>query len=178
MTLMDVGVLLDDLGFSYLWNNSDITSLQLSLLIERVYDQYYQSWYAELNQSRKLLYYNTIKSQVGLEKYLRCVTNSRHRIELTKFRCSAHRLAIEEGRYRNIDRNERICVHCNMGIVEYEVHFLLVCPYYRQTRTNCLPAYYCRWPSLHKFKTLLKTENESLLKKISKVRMYCYAKTQ
>ena len=83
--------------------------------------------------------------------------------ELTKFMCSAHKLAIEEGRYRNIDRNDRICVHCNMGIVEY--HFLMVCPYYRQIRTNCLPAYYCRRPSLHKFKILLKTENGSLFKK-------------
>ena len=120
---LKVKQLLDDLGFSYLWNNSDITSLQLNLLLGHVYDQYYQSWYAELNQSHKLLYYNMIKSQVGLEKYLGCVTNNRQRIELTKFRCSAHRLAIEEGRYRNIDRNERICVHCNMGIVEDEYHF-------------------------------------------------------
>ena len=55
-----------------------------------------------------------------------------------------------------------------MGIVEDEYHFLMVCPYYRQIRTNCLPAYYCRWPSLHKFKALLKTENESLLKKLAK----------
>ena len=69
---LNVKQLLDFLGFSYLWNNSDITSLRLNLLIEHVhvYDQYYQSWYAELNQSNKVLYYNMIKSQVGLEKYL------------------------------------------------------------------------------------------------------------
>ena len=59
-------------------------------------------------------------------------------------------------------------VHCNIGIVEDEYHFLMVCPYNIQIRTNCLPAKYCRWPSLYKFKTLLKTENESLFKQIVK----------
>lgn len=37
--------LLNELGFSYLWNNTNVTKLQLSCVIERVYDQYYQSWY-------------------------------------------------------------------------------------------------------------------------------------
>ena len=34
--------LFNELGFSFLWNNSNITNLQLTRIIERVNDQYYQ----------------------------------------------------------------------------------------------------------------------------------------
>ena len=33
-------------------------------------------------------------------------------------RCSAHKLAIEEGRFRNIDRAQRKCNMCNMGCID------------------------------------------------------------
>ena len=54
-------------------------------------------------------------------------------------RGSAHKLRIEDGRYRNIERNNRLCQYCQMNVIEDEFHFLLVCPAYRQIRISVLP---------------------------------------
>ena len=75
--------------------------------------------------SRKISTYNTFKTRIGEEKYVSCIINTKYRFALTKKkkRISAHRLGIEEGRYRNIERNERFCIYCNMRAVEDEYHF-------------------------------------------------------
>ena len=43
---------------------------------------------------------------------------------------SAHKLKIEMGRYEKINRQERICTHCNLVVIEDEEHFILKCPAY------------------------------------------------
>ena len=40
----------------------------------------------------------------------------------------------EEGRYRGIDRNLRLCQFYNINFVEDEYHFLLVCPLFNELR--------------------------------------------
>ena len=40
---------------------------------------------------------------------------------------SAHTLAVETGRYRNIERMEQICMYCNLNTNEDE-YILLECP--------------------------------------------------
>ena len=162
----EVNKLLNDLGFNHLWNNDNVTLLQLNKVIERLKDQYLQYFYSELNKCSKLITYNKIKKEFTREKYLDCVTNDKHRLALSRFRCSAHKLAIEEGRYRNIERNQRICTRCNINVIENEYHFLLVCPLYRDIRDHeILPHYYCVWPSQQKFEKLLNSTQTSILKK-------------
>ena len=116
----------------------------------------------------KLSTYKKIKTNICQEKYLSCVVNNNHRIALSRLRCSAHKLAIEEGRFRNIERCNRKCVYCHMKVVEDEYHFVLVCPFYRDERKECLPKYYCNWPSLQKFKGLLASNQTSILCKLAK----------
>ena len=125
---LQVKCLLFDLGFNYLWENNNVTKLQISKVIERIHDQYIQQWYQNINTSSKLESYSKYKSILEYEKYLDCIQNNKHRIALTRLRCSAHKLAIEEGRHRNVDRNNRVCTKCNMGLIECEYHFVLVCP--------------------------------------------------
>ena len=36
------------------------------------------------------------------------------------------------------DINDRICKNCSLGVIEDEVHFLLVCPAYSIPRSNLL----------------------------------------
>lgn len=79
----------------------------------------------------KLNTYKNGKDCTGFEKYMSCVAIDSHRIALTRLRCSAHKLAIEEARFRNIERSNRKCIYCQMNIIEDEYHFLLVCSYYR-----------------------------------------------
>ena len=61
------------------------------------------------------------------EEYLN-VLNPKHRIVMSKFRCSSHKLMIEQGRHLNIDRENRICQNCNMNIIEDEYHFYSLVP--------------------------------------------------
>ncbi len=137
-------------------------------MIKCLYDQHCQQWFSELFAISKLETYCIFKSSFQFEKYLSCVKNTKHRIAITRFRCSAHTLLIEQGRHRNIDRNLRICVKCNMNCIETEYHFLLVCPYYRNIRKECLPMYYCHWPNVNKFKLIMKNEQCGLINKLAK----------
>ena len=59
---------------------------------------------------------------------------------------------IEEGRYREIDRNLRLCQFCNGNNIEDKYHFLLACPAYREERRNILPRFYCSWQKKKKKK--------------------------
>ena len=151
-----------------LWENGNITHIQLRMVISRLYDQYFQQWFSVLRTTQRLETYGLIKNNFELEKYLMCVKNDRHKLSLTKFRCSAHRLMIEEGRHLNIEKQDRLCNKCNMHAIENEYHFLLVCPFYRKTRADILPRYYCHWPTLHKFKTLLTCPQSSVIIKLAK----------
>ena len=55
-----------------------------------------------------------------------------------------------------------------MTVIENGFHFVLVCPFYRQLRNECLPRYYCLWPSLFKFKRFMKSPNNKLITKVAK----------
>jgi len=88
-------------------------------------DNYYQSWYANINNSSKLETYCLLKDTFGFEEYLDFIKDTTIRISLTQFRVSSHDLNIEEGRYTNYTRNQRLCTNCSMNILECEYHYEL-----------------------------------------------------
>ena len=68
------------------------------------------------------------KRKFQYEQYLSWVTMNKHRIALTKFKVSCHKLAIETGRYHkpsSFPINERLCLECES--VEDEIHLLCHC---------------------------------------------------
>ena len=73
------------------------------------------------------------------EDYLHQVTNTRHRIALTKLRLSNHKLAIETGRYSRPFKKlaERTCPICKVEM-EDEYRFLNICPAYQEKRSSLL----------------------------------------
>ena len=102
--------LLNELGFSYLWNDQALSRSQLNMAIQRIYDHFLQEYYASYNISSKMDVFKTITKHFKLEKYISCVDIEKHRVALSRLRCSAHKLIIEEGRYRGGGaRNERVC---------------------------------------------------------------------
>jgi hypothetical protein len=90
---------------------------------------------------------------------------------LTKLRSGTLKLNIELGRYNNTPRESRLCLCCNMHVVEKECHFELICPAYRSVRTHFLPTYYCSLPNIYKLEHLLKAAN-----KILTIKLYNYLK--
>ena len=120
--------LLNELGFTYLWDNQTLTKLQVEMVIHCIYDPYFQSWYGAFNASSQLETLKCLNKVFNFEKYLSCIKVDCQRVALTRFRCSAHKLMIEEGRCRNVERNPHLCQFCNLNVVEDEFHFLLICP--------------------------------------------------
>lgn len=84
----------------------------------------------------KLVTYLNIKTNFGLEKYLTLIKNYQYRRSICKLRVSSHRLLIEQGRYKNIPRNERLCNNCNQNTIEDESHFLIKCDKFTEERKS------------------------------------------
>lgn len=163
--------ILDNIGLSYLWINQS-PNTPFDIIKTRILDNYYQSWYAQINNSSRLESYCRFKHLFEQEIYLNQITIKKYRIALTQFRLSSHSLSIERGRHNNIPKNERTCILCNQNAVENEYHFLLTCPFYRDLRLKYLKPYFCRWPTLSKFDTLLETKNKTIVLNLSKYIYY------
>jgi len=83
----------------------------------------------------KLRTYREFKYDFKYECYLSNVKIKKHRVDLTRFRISSHRLHIETGRYKRppTPLDERICFKCNNNCVEDEYH-IFKCEFYENLR--------------------------------------------
>jgi hypothetical protein len=165
---------LNELGLNYMWQYQNNTDINLQLIKTRILDQFKQSWYAKINNSSKLSSYNMYKHGFEIENYLHFISNDQFRIVLTKFRLSSHDLAIETGRYENKPREERLCTYCRLRVIEDEYHFLLVCPNYYELRRLFLKPYYCRWPTIQKFETIMSSKIKKDVLNLSKYLYYAF----
>lgn len=75
-----------------------------------------------------------IKKIFEFEGYIFKVDSDSLRRYMTCFRLSSHKLEIELGRFRGVERNERLCKLCSQNVVESEYHFLLSCDKYTEIR--------------------------------------------
>ena len=88
--------------------------------------EYWKKSLAEQSLTR-LKFYAKIKNTFEKETYLSEISFDERR-NLTKLRCSDHRLEIEKGRHRGgKERSERICKFCPSNVIEDEEHFIFVC---------------------------------------------------
>ena len=101
--------------------------------------QYSNGTRKDANQSNKVKTYRKFKTidNNKCEDYLHQVTNTRHKITLTKLRLSNQKLAIETGRYSRPFKKpeEGICPICKIEM-EDEYHFLNICPAYQEKRCS------------------------------------------
>lgn len=134
----------------------------------RIFDNYKQSWYGNINNSPRLQAYSIFKHNFEPEIYLDIVSDKKYKIALTRFRTSTHSLLIETGRYDGTPRTDRICKSCNMKQIESEYHFLLVCPFYRDLRVKYFTPYFCHWPNINKFDTLLSSKSRKIVNNVAK----------
>ena len=73
---------------------------------------------------------------IEFESYLNDVPNVRNRVSMTKLKLSNHKLVIELGRHKNIDKDNRLCPTCS--VIETEISFLVECPLYADLRSSLL----------------------------------------
>ena len=142
--------LLDQIGFGEFWMKAHYADIGIMNMIrQRLKDIELQRWHSEINndirkdanQSNKMRTYRKFKTidNYKCEDYLHQVTNTQHRIALTKLRLSNHKLAIETGRHSRPFKKpeERICPICKIEM-EDEYHFLNICPAYQEKRDSLL----------------------------------------
>ena len=155
--------MLCNLGFYGVWISQDTRKLSFDCIKTCIKDQFLQSWSTVLEKCSKLCIYKRYKLVFGFEKYLdfHCYVSI-----LTKLRSGTLRLNVEVGRYLNTQRENRICICCNMNVLEDEYHFVLSCPAYRSVRIEFLPLFYCSWPNRHKLDNLLQANSKSLTVKL------------
>ena len=77
-----------------------------------------------------------IYKEYEIQSYLKNIKKAEHRQTISKLRTSSHKLNIETGRYKKIDRSDRICKMCNCGTPETEEHFLLYCTSFFSVRNE------------------------------------------
>ena len=123
-----------------------------------------------INPENKLRTYALFKTQVGCEKYLHEIKNTKIRQSLTKFRLSNHCLNIEKGRHTvpKTPKEHRFCPFCP-NKVEDEVHFLFDCPTYKVPRGEIItgmekgnPAF-LEHTQQEQFITFMNTDNVQLI---------------
>jgi hypothetical protein len=84
----------------------------------------------------KLKFFREIHESGERPPYIDICKLKSDRSLLSKFRLSAHSLAIEKGRYSNIERQNRVCLSCDTGEVENEYNFFSTCPQYISLRKH------------------------------------------
>ena len=127
-----------------------------------------------LNTSPKCLLYRHLVSTFNLQPFLSKPIPNLYKRCIIKIRLCSHNLAIEQGRYINVDRRCRYCKYCSTEI-EDEMHFILLCPLYVHLRKTFIKPYYWRKPSVFKLVQLLSTTN---VKELCSLGKYIYRSFQ
>jgi hypothetical protein len=72
-----------------------------------IYDERKFTWLSSVNDSPKAFHYRIYKDNLVFESYLN-ILNDKDILTLSKFRTTNHKLPVENGRWKNIARENRI----------------------------------------------------------------------
>ena len=103
--------------------------------------------------------------------------NKNYRRALTRLRVSAHKLNIEIGRQRRpyIPRHQRLCLYCNCGDIDDEIHFLLKCNFHAEARHSLFQLIASYLPlqelinEVEIFTTVMTSKNPVILNALGKI---------
>ena len=112
----------------------------VNILVTKFRESYVKFWKNGLNNSKKLECYKTLKKEYTCEQYLNIIDDPLQRRDYTQFRISNHNLMIEYGRYSNtkIPKENRLCLVCESGQIENEIHLIFSCNCYNNLRANMI----------------------------------------
>ncbi len=137
--------LLDNMGFSYIWNDpqSVCESNLCAIFKQAELDCFIQKWQADVQRNGALTLYKYVKPCVQYSCYLDKVRNRWLRSSISKLVLSSHPLRIETGRYgaNRTVRHERLCQLCNIDDLEDEYHFVIRCPVFDNIRQKYIKRY-------------------------------------
>lgn len=166
--LLNIRQELYNIGLGYIWESNVVDNTSFIIIKNRLCDIFQQKCQETISSSPKGHIFQYLTNVFTLQNYIVKVNNRQFQKELTRIRTSSHKLNIENGRFRNIVRNERKCTKCNLEEIEDEYHFVIACPFYQEIRQNLIKPYYRKKPSVYKFIQLLCTSNVTDLNNLGK----------
>ena len=122
-------------GFAYVWQSKGKCidhTVFIRSFEQRIKDNFQQKYFSEINISNRCILYIAKDRRFEMAKYLLCVHINSNRKALCRLCFSSHRLFIERGRWKSIQRVDRKCTLCNE--IENEYHVMLICPRYTVLR--------------------------------------------
>ena len=165
--LKRVKYILDSCGLSYMWyNQHEIPTKQCKVIIHRrIEDIALQKWNTDISTSSMCRMYRLFKKQLDFENYL-LHSNYRDRISLSKLRCANSKLPIYKHTYIY---DSDVCTLCNLNVCGDEYHYVLICPFFKHSRTMYLKPYFYTRPSLYKFGELFSSSSNKTISNLSKL---------
>ena len=149
--------ILDECGLSYIWNTHTFYStnwLYFSVK-HNLIDQFRQTWHDIVQNSSKTFNYRIYKEDLDLEYYLKALGDKNIKT-LCRFRTLNMKLPVETGRWQNIDRQNRTCQLCDNGDLGDEFHYIMICPFFANTRKEHIKNQHS--PNILKFKKLMNSK--------------------
>ncbi len=101
-----------------------------------LYENSCNNWEENIFKIPKLRIYVKFKKRFEVEPYILSFMNHKIRSYLAQFRSGILPLQIEVGRWANKNVEERLCLVCNEGLVEDELHFIFHYNYYNSKRCD------------------------------------------
>jgi len=154
-------------GFADAWLFTEYVNVNnvIPVLKRRLQDMYISELRFGVEIGSSLTLYREIKCTFDREDYLQVLENRKFKNAVAKLRLSSHKLFVETGRHRQIPRQDRKCILCNIDDVEDEYHVILICPFYNNIRNTHIPRYVRTRPSMFKFVQLLNETSKQVLVK-------------
>ena len=177
---------------------SQLGRISMRSVVDKVTDffkkEFIQGWKTDLyndkrkdsDMKNKLRCYRNFKNEFYPEYYLFNCSNPVFRSNICRLRISCHKLHIETGRYvikgTRLRPEERLCIYCNLNMVEDECHFLLSCPLYKEERKHLLLKLqntYKEFEDLdeeNKFRLIMSTKDKSVISALGYYVTSCFKK--
>ena len=115
-------------------NIENFEKIDISYATEKFKELTNREFQENVEVKPKLRSYKLFKKHVETERYVTANLSKYERSLMAKLRSGTLQLAIETGRFRNIEIENRLCILCNQNQVENEIHFLCFCPFYHDLR--------------------------------------------
>ncbi|CAC5381582.1 unnamed protein product [Mytilus coruscus] len=112
----------------------------LSCVKDKLVELHQQQWINGLEDMPKLRTYKNIKTDNKVEPYWKTCLSRQQRSVIARMRSGTLPLEIENGRFRNVPLDQRLCIMCKSQSIEHESHFMLYCKRYGQLRTTLFNA--------------------------------------
>lgn len=175
--------LLYSYGFGAVWESQGVGNVPafLKCFKHTLINCWHQEWYTGLMESEgtaddRFSLYRSFKSSLQLSNYLSDMKHIHMRTAFVRFRLGTS--ALKPHRFRFLKETADFsCPYCN-DVYESELHFLLVCPLYRDLRNQYLPEKYYKRPAAFRVTLLLSSVNSKLIFDIASFIYYALQKRQ